>query len=60
MIQAKQKAFELKERFDGYLDYAEKAVDEIINALKIADITSMDGSWGIYQWKEVKKELQNL
>jgi len=36
------------------------AVDEIINALKIADITSMDGSWYIYEWLEVKKEIESL
>jgi hypothetical protein len=35
-------------------------VDEIINALKIADITSMDGSWYINEWLEVKKEIKSL
>ena len=57
---AKEKAEELKEKFDGYLCYAKIAVDEIINALKIADITSMDGSWYINEWLEVKQELKKL
>lgn len=35
------------------------AVDEIINALKIADITSMDGNWYINEWLEVKQEIEN-
>ena len=34
------------------------AVDEIINALKIADITSMDGNWYIDEWLEVKQEIE--
>jgi hypothetical protein len=36
------------------------AVDEIINALQIADITSMDGSWYINEWEEVKQEIETL
>ena len=36
------------------------AVDEIINALKIADITSMDGSWYINEWQEVKHEIEKI
>ena len=56
----KEKAEELKEKFDGYICYAEAAVDEIINALKIADITSMDGNWYINEWLEVKQELNKL
>jgi len=57
---AKEKAEELKEKCDGYICYADVVVDEIINALKIADITSMDGTWYINEWLEVKKELDKL
>jgi hypothetical protein len=56
----KEKALELRERCDGYVCYADVVVDEIINALKIADITSMDGSWYINEWLEVKQELDKL
>ena len=56
----KEKALELREKCDGYVCYAEVVVDEIINALKIADITSMDGNWYIHEWLEVKQELNKL
>jgi hypothetical protein len=60
MTQAKQKAFELKERFDGYLDYAEKAVDEIISSHNKWDDIAQTNTEEYYYYKEVKKELQNL
>jgi len=56
----KEKALELREKCDGYACYAEVVVDEIINALKIADITSMDGSWYIDEWLEVKQEIEKI
>jgi len=39
---------------------AKMAVDEIINALKIADITAMDGSWYTNEWLEVQAEIEKL
>jgi hypothetical protein len=36
------------------------AVDEIIMALKIADITAMDGSWYCNEWTEVKQEIEKI
>ena len=48
------------EDLEGAKFCALKTVDEIINALKIADITSMDGNWYINEWLEVKQELNKL
>ena len=36
------------------------AVDEILNGLEIADITSMDGTWYTHEWLEVKQEIEKL
>jgi hypothetical protein len=36
------------------------AVDEIITALKIADITAMDGSWYVNEWTEVQAEIEKI
>lgn len=46
--------------FEISKEFALIAVDEIINALKIADITSMDGTWYIHEWLEVKQEIESL
>ena len=76
MITPKEKALEMVENFRNVKhtklsDYsviysptakvlAKLCVDEIINALKIADITSMDGSWYINEWEQVKQEIEKL
>lgn len=33
-------------------------VDEIIKALEMAEISAMDGSWYIEDWKKVKQEIK--
>jgi chaperone required for assembly of F1-ATPase len=48
------------EDLEGSKFCAIKVVNEIINALKIADITSMDGNWYINEWEQVKQELNKL
>ena len=45
--------------YEGGKKCALIAVDEIINALKIADIISMS-SWYINEWQEVKQEIEKL
>ena len=50
----------INDRWDEGKKCAIMAIDEIINALKIADITSMDGSWYINEWLEVKQQLEKL
>ena len=54
----KEKALELKEKFDGYLCYAEKAVDEILSM----GIMSDSGDWKMAKlyWEEVKQEINKL
>jgi hypothetical protein len=49
---AKQKAEEMKEMYDGYIQYAERAVDQIIEV----------AYWGSVKdfYREVKQELENL
>ena len=56
----REKALELREKCDGYVCYAEVVVDEILKALELAEITSMDGDWGKLEWQEVKQELEKL
>jgi arylsulfatase A-like enzyme len=51
----KEKAEELKEKFDGYICYAEAAVDEILDALD-QSLIDADIEW----WKQVKQELEKL
>jgi len=55
----KEKAEELKEKFDGYICYAEAAVDEILNAFKICDMDIWDMEEMTY-WQEVKQEIEKL
>lgn len=55
----KEKAEELKERFDGYICYAEAAVDEILDCLT----TSLDiqvSLMAVDYWKQVREEIQKL
>ena len=60
----KEKAAELKEKFDGYICYAEAAVDEIIksnptsqlSAPFLTNITLENFNY----WIDVKKELEKL
>lgn len=56
----REKAEELKEKFDGYICYAEAAVDEVLNIV---------GVWSAFNdrklpqhsyWQEVKQELEKL
>ena len=35
------------------------AVDEILNAFDLAELTGFDG-WGRYEWREVKAEIEKL
>lgn len=58
----KEKALELKEKFDGYTCYAEVAVDEIIQVLN-------PEHWGLEMniaideliyWRKVKQEIESL
>ena len=53
----KEKAEELKEKFDGYICYAETAVDEILN-----HHSQDQGLYRIdtYYWQQVKQELEKL
>jgi hypothetical protein len=48
------------QRWDEGKQCATIAVDEIITALKIADITAMDGSWYCNEWQEVQAEIEKL
>lgn len=55
----KEKAEELKERFDGYICYAEAAVDEILDYLT----TSLDiqvSLMAVDYWKQVREEIEKL
>ena len=52
----KEKALELKEKFDGYICYAEAAVDEI---LKVASFYN-DSQAEVVYFQEVKQELEKL
>lgn len=54
-LKPKEKAEELREKFDGYVCYAEVAVDEIIEALD-ESLIHADIEW----WKQVKQELKKL
>jgi hypothetical protein len=51
----KEKALELREKCDGYVCYAEVAVDEILDALD-QSLIDADIEW----WKQVKQELNKL
>ena len=51
----KEKAEDLKEKFDGYICYAEIAVDEIIKAH-----IHNEGVRHLQWWAEVKQELEKL
>lgn len=51
----KEKAEELKEKFDGYVCYAEKAVDEILYVLNELDDTLSHNMTIFYN--EVKEEI---
>ena len=51
----KEKAIELREKCDGYVCYAEVAVDEILDALD-QSLIDADIEW----WKQVKQELEKL
>ena len=50
-----EKALELKETFDGYICYAEAAVDEIIKAH-----IHNEGVRHLKWWQEVKQEIEKL
>ena len=54
----KEKAEELREKFDGYICYAESAVNEILQM----GIMAQSGEWNIAKeyWIEVKLELEKL
>jgi len=55
----KEKAEELKEKFDGYICYAEAAVDEMLYTVDGLE----DSVWSISAsdfLKEVKQELEKL
>jgi hypothetical protein len=52
----KEKALELKEKFDGYLCYAETAVDEILYVLNELDDTLSHNMTIFYN--EVKEEIE--
>ena len=54
----KEKAEELKEKFDGYICYAEAAVDETIEALdeSLTHLIHADIEW----YRQVKQELEKL
>jgi len=54
----KEKALELKEKFDGYLGYAEVAVDEIMKAIEWDEMKL--GVDRDNYWFEVKQELEKL
>ena len=53
----KEKAEELKEMFDGYTHYAEKAVDEILKSYKTKDLIYPKE---VIYWQEVKQEIEKL
>ena len=50
----KEKAYELLEKFDGYPQYAERAVDEILFIVSKYNDTQAEVSY----WQEVKKEME--
>jgi hypothetical protein len=60
----KEKASELKEKFDGYICYAEAAVTEIINSNPTSTLSDPFLGNRTYEnvnyWKDVKKELEKL
>jgi guanylate kinase len=51
----KEKALELREKCDGYVCYAEVAVDEILDAL---DQSLIDAD--LEYWQQVKQEIEKL
>ena len=53
----KEKALELIGKFDGYIHYAEFAVDEILSVIWHAPFIR---TYDIEYWKEVKQELEKL
>ena len=54
----KKKAIELREKCDGYICYAEVAVDEIIKILQ--DLGYDNEDYRIIYQLEVKQELEKL
>jgi hypothetical protein len=61
----KEKAEELKEKFDGYICYAEATVDEIIKVVEeICDDRGYDPFeaplYTLNYYKEVKQEIEKL
>lgn len=60
----KEKALELKEIFDGYICYAEAAVDEIIKSNPTSQLSDPFLGNRTYEnvnyWKEVKQEIEKL
>jgi len=53
----KEKAEELKEKFDGYICYADVAVDEIVQSRKDDNIFRAQD---LVYWQQVKQELEKL
>jgi hypothetical protein len=62
----KEKALELREKCDGYVCYAEVAVDEMINMCKLYHNHNIVVDGKIYTqltieyWEQVKQELDKL
>ena len=60
----KEKALELKETFDGYICYAEAAVNEIINSNPTSQRSDPFLGNRTYEnvnyWKDVKQEIDKI
>jgi len=55
----KEKAEQLKEMFDGYVHYAERAVEEILKSNPTL-ITCNTSELNYGYWIEVKQEIEKL
>lgn len=60
----KEKALELINKFDGYKDYAEYAVDEIIESKPTCESSDPFLGTTVYEntsyWEKVKQEINKL